>query len=186
MPITAAGLRADIIAEFQPPPPIQWTWLPSQTNYMWLDELCNGFFDMWTAGILTPGVCTLPGPSAHTHTVATLVFATMATPAKTLGFSALADLFIDRISEQVALFLVANAAFTVATPDACIPHDHTFLSFGVPATLATNIAAQATIIGAVGPGILPWATSFATGLLSHLTANAEVNEVTHPVLHILS
>ena len=185
MPITAALLRDEIIALFSDP---TWLWVPGQSNYDWLDATCTGFFNMWTTGVLTVGTCVGPGPTPHTHIVATLVSATMSGPPKGLGLTVIANAFSDVIAAQVSAFLISNTVLSVlpVPPDACIPHTHLFASFGVAATLAANIVLAATGIGAAGPAIPIWADAFATGLLSHLTANAALDIVTHPVQHTLS
>ncbi len=183
MPIVAASLRDEIILLFPP----TWSWLPGKPNYLWLDALCTGFFNMWTVGTLTPGVCVLPGPSPHTHTPLLLTSTLMADPPKLLGLSITADLFVDLLTAQVATFLLANATLTPITPDACVPHDHLFLSFGVPATLAASIVTAGITAGAAGPGAALWADAFSTGLLAHLTTNAQISLISHSVgQHVLT
>ena len=182
MAISATGLRDEIILLFPP----TWSWIPTQSNYDWLTLLCSGFRDMWIAGTLTTGTCGGSPPTPHTHTLATLTPALMSAPPKTLGFSAIADLFVDAIAAETASFLLAGTTLDVLFPDACVPHTHTFTSFGTDSVLAGVITSEAALIGAAGPGISPWATAFASGLVAHLLANAALDIVTHPVQHTLS
>lgn len=178
MAVDKDQLAEDIVAQF----PQDWGWAAGRANRQWLDALCTGFESMWIAGLLTAGACSLPGPTPHTHTVATLVAATMDAPALALGFTPNASSFSSLVAAAVSAHLIANTKMDIL--DGCIPHVHSFVvgDFG----LDTALAAEIKKTPLTGPGIEVFADGFSAGLISHLEGNASMSLVTHPAQHVLA
>ncbi len=152
----------------------------SRFNRRWLNALCDGFETMWTGGQLLPGPGPPPGPNPHTHTFvpATGLDPTqMAGPPKDLftGKDGVTGVFIDIVTTQTALFLIANT--TMDIQDGTAAHKHLFLAFGVAAALESVLSAavQGTGVFRVEDSFLPeWFEAFSSGLLAHLTSNADM------------
>lgn len=179
MAVSASALATAIIAEF----PVSWNWSPGNANRLWLDALCQGFVSMWTAGVATPGTGPPPaGSYPHTHSITTLAAATMAAPAKLLGYTAAADAFVDVVSAQVSSHLLSNTAMD--TQQGETTHKHGYTSFGSWSALKSAIITATPLFGV---GIAPWAEAFAKGLLNHLTTAADMTTSTGAGhLHTLS
>lgn len=173
MAVIGTQLAEDVIAAFPP----TWNYRNKDAfNRRWLDALCAGFEAMWKAGIMTPGAGPPPPASyPHTHTLTTLVAATMAAPPKAVlsGVGGRTTIFADAISDAVSTFLVANTTMDII--DGAIVHIHSFLTFGSASALSAQIQAalQATGLFNVAASVLPvWLDAFSSALLLHLQANA--------------
>ena len=151
---------------------------PRGFNRQWLNALCDGFASMWQAGLITPGAGPPPpGSFPHTHTVITLVPATMSTPPKALvsGPQGRTDIFVDTVAAQVSAFLTANTVMDIQ--EGSVPHVHLFTAFGTATTLADQItvALQATgLFNVTGSFIPVWLQEFSSALLVHMQANADM------------
>jgi len=173
MPVVPSTLATDIIALF----PGEWVWNPGDPNRVWLEGLCTGFFNMWTAGVLSPGLGPPPaGSYPHVHTI-TLTAATM--KAAVPVYTAAADAFIANLCNVVAAQLMTT---TMTTMDGTVI-GHTHLPFTFPP--ASGIKSGIISGGGVsGVGIAPWADAFANGLVNHLTANAGMSPSTSGAGHV--
>ncbi len=179
MALNAANLANEITALF----PGDWNWGSGEKNRDFLDALCSGFVSMWAAGTMTTGTGPPPaGSYPHTHTLATLTAATMSAPAVSLGYTAEASLFAQRVSSATASYLVAQTA--MATADGVSPHVHAFTTFGSGSGLKAAILAAVSMFGV---GIDPFAGAFAQGIVDHLVANAAMATGFGPGhVHVLS
>jgi hypothetical protein len=163
MPVVAATLVNDIIGEF----PGDWVWDPGDPNYTWLNAICTGFQSMWAAGTMTPGLGPPPvGSYPHTHSI-TLVPTLMSAPVP--PYTAQAQAFVTNLCASVANHLMLT---TMAVMDGMvIGHTHLPFTFQPPAALAGLIISGG---GVTGIAIPDFANAFATGLMNHMTSNAQM------------
>jgi hypothetical protein len=113
----------------------------------------------------------------------------MSTPPSLLlpGFNGITALYVGAISQAVSEYLVSNTVMDIQ--DGTVPHKHVFttgsmpdLPFGTASGMRDAMIAKIRLlsafnVGAEGSRVSDWCLGVSTGIVDHLTANADMSLV---------